>query len=139
MNRTVRSLPAPEASGILADAVRASGPALRTFEKIADRWGLKSTERQAILGLPKSTYFAYVRDPARARLSRDTLERISYVLGIYKALAILLPRSEAADQWIRRKNTSTAFNGRAPLDVMLGGKVANLYDVRRYLDGERGW
>lgn len=127
------------AKSILHESARASGPALRTFLKIADRWGLKPGERQVLLGLPKSTYFSYVGKPERARLSPDTLERMSYVLGIYKALQILLPRREAADQWIRRKNAADVFNGRAPLELMLGGKVANLYVVRRYLDGERGW
>ncbi len=92
-----------------------------------------------MLGLPKSTYFKYCEDPDSAHLSQDTLERISYILGIYKALQILLPRREAADGWIRRPNSAPGFNGHAPLTLMLGGKVANLYRVRHYLDGERGW
>lgn len=127
-----------QAREILEDA-RASGPALRTFEKIAERWKLKAKDRQTLLGLPKSTYFSYLQKPGDARLSHDTLERISYILGIYRALQILLPRREAADEWIRRKNGAASFNGYAPLDIMLGGKVANLYLVRAYLDGERGW
>src|SRR5579862_3228690 len=107
------ALPAAEASAILGDSARASGPALRAFERIADRWALKPKERQALLGLPRSTYFSYLRAPERARLSADTLERISYVLGIFKALAILLPRREAAEGWVRRPNTATVFGGRA--------------------------
>lgn len=127
------------ATSILADSRRASPPAVRAFGRIADRWGLSARERQTILGLPRSTYHKIVREPARARLSRDTLERISYVLGIFGALQILLPRREAADAWVRHKNEGTAFKGSSPLEIMLGGKVGNLYDVRRYLDGERGW
>lgn len=133
------SLTLDKVKGILQDSRRASGPALRTFEKIAAKWGLKSTERYTMLGLAKSTYFKYVDDPESAHLSQDTLERISYILGIYKALQILLPRREAADGWIRRPNSAAGFNGYAPLALMLGGKVANLYRVRHYLDGERGW
>lgn len=124
---------------ILGDSARASGPALRTFARIADIWGLKQTERSVLLALPRSTYFAALKSPSRARLSRDTLERISYVFGIYKALQILLPRGEAADAWIRNANAAPIFNGRSPLAVMLGGNVADLYVVRRYLDGNRGW
>ncbi len=126
-------------SAVLDDSVRLSGPALRTFFRIADRWNLNASQRQRLLGLRPSSYFKYQRDPGGARLSRDTLERISYILGIYKALQILLPRKEAADSWIRRKNGAAIFNGYAPLDLMLGGKVGDLYLVRRYLDGERGW
>ena len=124
---------------ILHEPVRASGPAIRTFERIADAWELRPGERQTLLGIPRSTYFKYVRDPGSARLSPDTLERISYIFGAYKALQILLPRKEAADQWIRRPNDAPYFNGQAPLKLMLAGKVADLYLVRRYLDAKRGW
>lgn len=124
---------------ILTDSRRASGAALRAFERIADRWGLSAGERQRVLGLPRSTYFKVMRKPSTARLSRDTLERVSYILGIYGALEILLPRREAADAWIRNPNESSLFKGRAPIDTMLGGKVSDLFVVRRYLDGERGW
>jgi hypothetical protein len=124
---------------VLDDSAGTSGPALRTFFRIADLWKLSSAERQRLLGLKPSTFFKNQRDPGRARLSRDTLERISYILGIYKALQILLPRKEAADSWIRRKNAAAIFNGRSPLELMMGGRVGDLYLVRRYLDGERGW
>ena len=40
---------------ILADSARASGPALRTFGRIAERWGLSPSERSTILGMPRST------------------------------------------------------------------------------------
>ena len=126
-------------SDVLDETARLSAPALRTFFRIADRWQLTAAERQRLLGLRPSTYFKHQRDPGQAHLSRDTLERISYILGIYKALQILLPRKEAADAWIRRKNSAPVFNGHAPLDLMLAGKVGDLYLVRRYLDGERGW
>ena len=126
-------------SAVLDDSGRLSGPALRAFFNIADRWALTAAERQRLLGTKASTYFKYRRDPAGAKLSRDTLERISYMLGIYKALRILLPRKEAADKWIRSANAAPVFNGRSPLDLMLGGRVSDLYLVRRYLDGERGW
>lgn len=139
MKTSLAEKPAKITSSVLQDTSRASGPALRAFLRIADLWALRSRERMALLGLPKSTYHSYFREPARARLSADTLERISYLLGIYKALQILLPRREAADSWIRRPNGAAVFNGHAPLDLMLGGKVGSLYLVRRYLDGERGW
>jgi hypothetical protein len=123
---------------IFRDAAGASAAAIRAFEKIAERWKLSSGERQTILGLPRSTYFK-VRGGKNARLSRDTLERVSYVLGIYGALQVLLPRKEAADNWVRVGNDNVLFKGRAPLETMLRGKVSDLYVVRRYLDAQRGW
>jgi hypothetical protein len=124
---------------ILGESRRASAGSLRTFERIADRWGLSASQRQRVLGLPRSTYFKVTRKPATARLSRDTLERISYILGIYGALQILLPRREAADAWIHNPNDNSLFKGHAPIETLLGGKVSDLFVVRRYLDGERGW
>ena len=118
---------------------RLSGPALRAFAGVADAWGLATKERQILLGLPPSTFHKYQLNPDAARLSKDTLERISYVVGIFKALQILLPTQAAADEWIRRENAAPVFNGRTALQVMLGGQVSDLFRVRDYLDSERGW
>ncbi len=119
------------------DNERLSRPALETFFRITELWKLSTAERQKLLGVPTSTYFKYRAKPAAAHIQRDTLERISYIIGIYKSINILLPRTEAADTWVRRPNT--VFQGRSALDVMLGGNVGDLYSVRHYLDGERGW
>ena len=66
------------------------------------------------------------------------LERLSYLLGIYKSLQILLPDPVAADAWVRRPNTALLFGGRSALERMLSGQVADLYVVREYLDAQRG-
>lgn len=124
---------------ILDEPKRASAPAIRTFQRIAKTWALSPSERQILLGVPRSTFFKVVREPERARLSRDTLERISYIFGIFSALQVLLPRKDAANSWIRNPNDGTLFKGHSPLELMLGGKVSDLFVVRRYLDGERGW
>ena len=71
-------------------------------------------------------------------LPKDTLERISYILGIFKALQILLPDEKAADAWVKRPNTAVLFAGKSALDRMLSGHVADLYVVRQYLDAQRG-
>lgn len=108
--------------------------AMRAFLKIAEFWGLKPDEQSKLLGLPTSTFYKYKSLPTSANFSRDTMERISYILGIYKSLAILLPRNEAADGWVKRPNE--IFNGQSALDRMLGGNVGDLYAVRQYLDAE---
>jgi len=121
------------------DLRRLSPAAIRAFERIADAWVLSTEERRRLLGdLPASTYFKYRRDPEAARLSRDALERISHVLGIFKSINVLLPRKESADAWIRRPNTAALFKGRTALDYLLTGGFAALVDVRRYLDASRG-
>ncbi|KDM65294.1 MbcA/ParS/Xre antitoxin family protein [Acidiphilium sp. JA12-A1] len=115
-----------------------SGPALRTFFRIAELWGLSVDDQMALLGVTaRSTFFKWKKD-ANAILPKDTLERISYVLGIYKALQILLPDERAADTWVKRANTAPLFGGRSALDRMLSGQVADLFLVRQYLDAQRG-
>jgi hypothetical protein len=122
-----------------APTANLSGPALRAFEQIATLWQLSPAEKLTLLGNPgRSSYFRWKKDPDSAQLSRDTLERISYLLGIYKALAILLPEPKAADGWIKRPNAAPLFQGRSALSRMLSGNVADLYVVRQYLDAARG-
>ena len=112
---------------------------LRTFFGIAAAWKLSAGEAMTLLGLrSRSTYHVWKEGRAGA-LSRDTLERISYVLGIYKALQILLPSGEAADAWIRKPNSAPLFGGASALERLLSGNVSDLYEVRRYLDAQRGW
>jgi len=116
----------------------ASGPALRTFFRIAERWNLNVEEQMKLLGITaRSTYFKWKQDQ-EGRLSMDTLERISYLLGIFKALNILLPDEDAADQWVKKPNDGPLFGGKPALDRMLSGRVSDLYVVRQYLDAERG-
>lgn len=120
------------------DEQRAGG-AIRTVMRIFDKWGLGPAEAMTLLALPRATYYRWRENPPRAEtLTRDIQERLSYVLGIYKALHILLPREEVANAWVTHPNDSLLFHGGRPLDRMLNGNVADLYEVRRYLDGQRG-
>ncbi|MBP1627708.1 MAG: hypothetical protein H6Q00_2183 [Holophagaceae bacterium] len=123
----------------LVSLPRMGGPGLRAFFRIAAEWGLSAEQQMTLLGAPSSTYYHWkkkVFPKGDINLSRDTLERLSYVLGIYKALQILLPESHAG--WIKRPNTNPLFGGRPALDRMLSGQVADLYIVRQFLDGWRG-
>jgi hypothetical protein len=91
-----------------------------------------------LLGITaRSTFFKWRKD-SNVELPKDTLERISYLLGIYKALQILLPDARAADAWVRQPNEAPVFGGRSALERMLSGHVADLFVVRRYLDAQRG-
>ncbi len=132
--------PAPRYAGAAAvDSQQLGAAGLRAFARIAQAWGLTVDEQLALLGQPpRSTYFAWRKLPDKATLPRDTLERLSNLLGVYKSLQMLLPDAQAADAWVRRPNTAPLFGGRSALDRMLAGNVADLNLVRRYLDGVRG-
>ena len=113
-----------------------TGPALRTFFRVADAWGLSEKEQMRLLGLEsRSTFHSWKRGVVSS-ISKDALERISYVLGIYKGLKILLP--ETADEWVRKPNDAPLFGGRPALDRLISGNVADLFVVRQYVDAQHG-
>jgi hypothetical protein len=61
-----------------------SAAGLRAFFAIARDWGLNTDEQMVLLGTPgRSTFFKWKSAPESADLKRDTLERLSYLLGIY--------------------------------------------------------
>lgn len=115
-----------------------SSTALTAFFNISAAWGLNADDERLLLGSPpRSTFFKW-KSERNAKLGADTLERISYVMGIYKALHILLPTAAAADAWVKKPNTASLFAGKSALERLRGGRVIDLADVRRYLDAERG-
>ncbi len=130
---TLEYPPAAPATGTL------SGPALRAFFRIAAVWGLKAAEERVLLGHPPASTFFKWKKEEEGNLSRDALERISYVVGIYKALQILFPEPARADAWVKQSNAAPLFAGQSALDRMLSGNVSDLFVVRQYLDAQRGW
>jgi hypothetical protein len=113
---------------------------LRTVFRIFDELGITADEGRVLLGgLARTTYYRWRKHPEQASIHQDLLERLSYLLGIYKAIAILVPDERQQAAFLRRANSHPVCGGRTPLEVMLGGQVADLYRVRRWLDGERGW
>jgi hypothetical protein len=128
---------APQRKGIRPGEMGAAG--IRAFERIAGLWGLTVEEQIRLLGEPpRSTFFAWRKNPGTAKIPRDVLERISNLLGIFKSLEILLPDAKAADAWVRKPNAAPVFGGKSALDRMLAGNVSDLNLVRRYLDAQRG-
>jgi hypothetical protein len=127
----------PATPGVTPRQMSAAG--LRAFDRIAQAWQLSVEQQLVLLGQPpRSTFFTWRKHPERANVPRDTLERLSCLLGIYKSLQILLPDAAAADDWIHRPNAALPFSGGTALQRMLGGNVGDLHAVRRYLDGVRG-
>lgn len=110
--------------------------ALRGFFLIIDAWKVPADVARNILGQPPERTYYHWRKGAGVRLSHDTLRRIGYVAGIYKALNIIYSNPNLADSWIYRANQD--FGGQTPLQRMAAGDVADLAYVRSYLDAARG-
>src|SRR5947208_14520762 len=68
---------------------RLSRSALRGFFKIIERWKIRDEDARELLGgLSSSAYYEWKKNRARV-LDVDRITRISYLMGIYKALHIL--------------------------------------------------
>lgn len=108
---------------------------LEAFFAMADKWDLSAEEQIKLLGSPgRSTYFKWKKEGGA--VPPDTTERISQLLGIWKSLKILFTDEMRSCEWIRHPNQY--FDGASALDVMLDGRVVDIYRVRWYLDAQRG-
>jgi uncharacterized protein (DUF2384 family) len=126
---------APDLSA-LETRKRLSQSAMDGFFAIADKWRISVDQQGGLLGgMPRSTL--YKLRPSAGTRTQDELTRISYVVGIYKALHILLPDA-LADAWMTRPNDNILFRGQSPLDYVTRTGIPGLQQVRSMLDGARG-
>jgi uncharacterized protein (DUF2384 family) len=109
---------------------------LDVFTPLAEAWSLSTDEQMRLLGSPpRSTFFKWKKDGGA--LPRDTAERISNLLAIWKSLEILFTDPARSDAWLRRPNDF--FGGMSALDAMLqDGNFSDIVLVRQYLDAQRG-
>lgn len=116
-----------------------SSSLLPAIFNIFNQWHLTGAQQMTLLGLSnEKTLYNWKSRPEKAKLTRDLLERASYILGIYKSLQILLPERVLSDQWLAVPNDNPLFNGKAPLERLLAGQVVDLAVVRNFLDAQRG-
>ncbi len=125
--------------GFVTDTPQAGKVALTFFFGLMEKWGCSTSEQKVLLGsVANSTYHKYKSLP-EVRLSHDLMERISYLMGIHKSLRIIFSNHvDNAYSWVNKPNTAAPFNGQSALQFMLSGRMIELADVRRYLDGVRG-
>lgn len=115
---------------------RLSQSAVDGFFAIVDKWGIPVERAGDLLGgMPRSTI--YKLRTAAGTLRQDELTRISYIVGIYKALHILLP-AELADRWVTQPNDNLLFRGQTPLDYIVREGIPGMQQVRSLLDAARG-
>ena len=116
---------------------RLSPSAVRAFFKIIARWNVRDDDAKSLLGgISNGPYYEMKKDPDRV-LDADRLLRISYLVGVFKALNILYSK-KLADAWVLLPNSNRIFAGRTPLDYMTKGGLPAMQTVRRLLDARRG-
>lgn len=119
---------------------------LRWFDtlRLPAEWGLTVDEQVGLLGgVTKRTFQGWKKKALEGqpvKLSRDTMERLILLLGIYEGLKMIAPadRMDVAKQWFNTANSNPLFGGVSPKKLLLTvGTVESLYAVRYYLDAAR--
>jgi hypothetical protein len=124
----------------LADAAtrkRLSHPAIEAFFRIVETWDINNDDAMSLLGGVSHGRYYGLKRTRKGILTQDELTRVSFLIGIFKALNILFAR-KLADQWISRANTNPMFNGASPLAVLIEGGMPAMLQLRRLLDNRRG-
>ena len=123
--------------GSRAARERLSPAALKAFFNIMSRWKVRDEDARALLGgVTNGPFYEMKRNPDRT-LDTDRLTRVSYLVGIFKALNILYGE-KLADEWVRLANANRLFSGLSPLAYMVQGGIPAIQSVRRLLDARRG-
>ena len=115
---------------------RLSKPALKAFFNIMARWKVRDEDARALMGGVSNNPFYEMKKHADHVLEADRLTRISYLIGIYKALHIL-HSDTLADEWMRLPNANPIFDGATPLAYVMRGGLPAMQIVRRLLDARR--
>lgn len=113
-----------------------AGPGLRTFFRICEKWGVSPERQVLILGCRDGTILDAWQRGDYAEVSDDVLIRISYVLGIYRALHTIFPDARNADSWVTAPNSAPIFAGRSAIDMIVEGGGGGLASVRSYLEAQ---
>lgn len=121
-----------------------SGPGLRTFEAVCDRWGLAPDERRRLLGDPLPDLYRDWHRLASQRLDhdlalpQDALQRIAAVLAIHSSVATLYQGEEL--EWLRGRFDTPPFDGHPPLALITSGRLEDLVAVLDWLAAAgQGW
>jgi hypothetical protein len=117
---------------------RLSPNSLILFFNIMEKWNVRDEDARELLGgVTNGPFYEMKRDPSRKVLDADRLYRISYLVGIFKALNIV-HGEKMADRWINLPNSNRMFSGSTPLQYMIKGGLPAMQNVRRLLDARRG-
>jgi hypothetical protein len=106
-----------------------SGPALAAFLRVSAAWALEEPQERMLLGQPAPETLRSWKTHRTGALSLDQVERISYVLRIFR----LLQERQGGVDWLLEPRQEPIFGGRRPLDVMCLEDIRGLRQVVQFL------
>ena len=110
--------------------------AFRVAVRTLDAWGFSAGEMARVLGFSTAQFHRYrATGLPEESVNEDLTTRVSLVLGIERALEILLAEESDIRNWMNRPSNAPIFDGVTPKSIMLNGELGDLWGVRSYLDG----
>lgn len=110
--------------------------ALVGFFAIVESWSLTMSQAAELLDKSRSNLYKLKENPKSSVLSRDEMTRISYIVGIHRALHIVFPE-KLATEWMTRPNQNILFRGETPFAYVAQEGIPGLHQVRMMLDAAR--
>ena len=110
--------------------------AFRVAVRTLDAWDYSDGEMARVLGLSPEQFQRYrATGLPEESVNDDLTTRVSLVLGIERALEILLAEESDIRNWVNDPSKATLFEGSTPKTIMVNGQLGDLRKIRTYLDG----
>lgn len=110
---------------------------LKAAIAILGKWGASSKQMCAILCITPSIHASAQKQTQNEwtiNFDEDVIQRISLVLNIHSLLRQIFDNPKNVYGFASMKNDNGFFNGRAPLDVMVQGDLASLYETLKHVE-----
>ncbi len=110
--------------------------AIKLGIKILNQWGCSNSQKAAILGLPDKAIHCAHAENESLNLTKEQLERLSYILNIHCTLTTKFSNSKNVDGFMSMKNNNEFFNGSTPLSMICdeSNSISLLREVYRRIE-----
>ena len=102
--------------------------------KVLSKWQCSEKVKSVLFGFENEALFQLMlSNPSDYTITKEQLERMSYILNIYHSLHTIFSETEQADKWVNEPNSNELFGGQSAIELMKKGKVGDMALVAKYL------
>jgi len=102
--------------------------------KVLCKWQCSEQVKSVLLGFESEALFQVMdSNPSDYTFTAEQVERIGYILNIYRSLHTLFSEADQADAWLNKPNSNELFGGQPAIELMRKGKASDLASVAEYL------
>ena len=110
--------------------------AFRVAVRTLNAWGYSADEMARVLALNPAQFQRYrATGLPEETANSDLITRVSLVLGIERALKLLLAEESDIQNWLNRPSKAPLFKKATPKSIMMNGQLGEIRKIHKYLDG----